>query len=432
MASPTPPPRGSCLIENARLLTLAPTQGERGPRRGARLNDLGIIERGWIATAGSRIGGIGSGDAPDAWRLFAGERRVNAQGRVVLPAFVDCHTHACWTGDRYDEAAMKLAGREYLDILASGGGIMSTVRSVRASAVDDLAAQLTAHLGLMRASGTGAIEVKSGYGLSVDAEMRMLEAITQVAASAGEWMPPIVPTFLGAHAIPSDDPAWVDACIEMLPRVVERFGRLQCDAYCERGAWDPQQCAQLFTRARALSMPCSVHVDQFHALGFLSQAIALGVRSVAHLEASTANELELAAQSDAVGIFLPGSGLHLDLRFANARRFIAQGGAPAIATNCNPGSSPLYSMPLVIALATRFLQLTYGESICAATWNAAAALGLETECGALVEGYRGDLLLLPIKDERALAHEYESGAPELVMLGGREISPSPVLPQDAA
>ncbi len=394
--------------------------------------DLGIIARGWIATAGNRIGGIGTGDAPDSWKLYAGERRVDAKGRVVMPAFVDCHTHACWAGDRYDEAAMKIAGREYLDILASGGGIMSTVRAVRASSTEALANDLDARLRRMRLKGTGTVEVKSGYGLSVDSEMRMLEAITQVAARDQEWMPRLVPTFLGAHAIPSDDPNWVDACTQMLAQVVERFGPLQCDAYCERGAWSPSQCAQLFATARAYGMPCSVHVDQFHALGFLSQAIALGVRSVAHLEASTASELERAAQSEAVGIFLPGSGLHVDLRFANARRFLAQGGALAIATNCNPGSSPIYSMPLIIALATRFLQLTYGESLCAATWNAAAALGLESECGALVEGYRGDLLLLPTRDERALAHEYEGADPHLVLLGGREVSPSNVFPHDAA
>lgn len=371
-----------------------------------------------------RIAALGAGEVDAKWNEVVGARRINAHGNVVMPAFIDCHTHACWAGERYDETAMRLAGREYLDILACGGGIISTVRAVRASSTDALAHTLTTHLARMRAKGTGAVEVKSGYGLSEDAELRMLDAITRVAAMDADWMPPIVPTFLGAHAIPSDNEAWPSACIAMLPRVVARFGKLQCDAFCERSAWSPQQCAELFTAARALGMPCSVHVDQFNALGFLSQALALGVRSVAHLEASTAGELAHAAASHAVGIFLPGSGMHLDLRFADARRFIAQGGAPAIATNCNPGSSPFFSMPLIIALATRFLQFTHSESICAATWNAAAALGLETQCGALAQGYRSDCIILPTQDERALAYEYGSAEPETVILGGRVITGS--------
>ncbi len=407
------------LIENARLLTLAPKAGEHGARRGARLRDLSIIARGWVACEGDRIVAVGEGEPSDRSSAAAGTRRINALGKVVMPAFVDCHTHACWAGNRYDEYSMRLAGREYLDILAAGGGIMSTVRAVRESSTEALAATLTQHLQRMRSKGTGAIEVKSGYGLSEAAELKMLDAISMVANGAPGTLAPIIPTFLGAHAIPADNERWPEQCIAMLPTVVARFGAVQCDAFCERSAWTPQQCQELFKAARALGMPCTAHVDQFNALGFLTQALTLGVRSVAHLEATTQAELAAAAVSNTIGIFLPGSGMHLDLRFAPARRFIAQGGAPAIATNCNPGSSPVYSMPLIVALATRFLGLTHEESITAATFNAAAALGLDAECGAICEGYRSDLLILPTDDERALAYEYGSAEPETVILGGQ-------------
>jgi len=192
---------------------------------------------------------------------------------------------------------------------------------------------------------------------------------------------------------------------------VARFGPVACDAYCEKGAWSPAWTTRLFERARALGCPLRVHVDQFHELGFLGTAIALGARSVDHLEASSREALELVARSDATAVLLPGCGLTLDGRYANGRAIVDAGGAVAVATNCNPGSSPVTSMPLAIALAARFCGLDHAEAIVAATANAAHVLGLGAEVGSIEPGKRAFLVELPTADERALAYEWGNAAP---------------------
>ena len=388
---------------DARILTLA---GEpTGPRRGMAMRGLGVIERGYLATEAGLITAIGAGDPP---KELEGERR-SAHGRVLMPAFVDCHTHACSAGDRYAETARRLAGVPYLEILAAGGGIMSTVRDTRAASAEALAQALTTRLDAMRATGTLAVEVKSGYGLDLETELRMLDVVTQAARSRGGL---IVPTFLGAHAIDGDETAYCTRVIdEVLPAVVRRFGPIACDAYCEKGAWSPAWTTRLFERAKALGCPLRVHVDQFNELGFLDTALAMGARSVDHLEATSRANLEKVARSTTTAVLLPGCGLTLDGRFANGRVLVDAGASVAIATNCNPGSSPVTSMPLIIALAARHCGLTHEEAIVAATFNAAAVLGLEGEIGSLEVGKRAHVIELPTRDERALAYEWGTAAP---------------------
>jgi imidazolonepropionase len=384
---------------NARILTLA-----GGARRGRDMRDLGVVERGHIVCEDGRIAAVGAGDPP----RLDGEHR-DAGGRVLMPGFVDCHTHACHAGERYAETAKRLAGVPYLEILAAGGGIMSTVRATRAASADELARGLRARLDAMWRTGTVAAEAKSGYGLDLDTELRMLEAIESVGRERG-W--PVVPTFLGAHAVDGDEGAYCARTVdEVLPAVVARFGPIACDAYCEKGAWSPAWTRRLFERARSLGCPLRVHVDQFNELGFLDTALELGARSVDHLEATSPAALERVARSDATAVLLPGCGLTLDGRYANGRALVDAGAAVAIATNCNPGSSPVTSMPLVIALAARFCGLTHEEAIVAATANAARVLGIDRDFGSIEPGKRAAVLELPTGDERALAYEWGAAAP---------------------
>lgn len=409
-----------CTLANARLLTLDPAGVPAGPRRGDWLRDLGVIERGWISFDEREIVGLGAGDPP------AGQRPpIDAGGRVAMPMLVDCHTHACFAGDRYGEFAMRLAGRSYLEILAAGGGIMSTVRAVRGASREQLAEGLRDKLRQMRRLGTGAVEVKSGYGLESSSELRMLEAIRAVAA---ESLAPVVPTFLGAHAIDPEDPHCIERTIaETLPEVARRFPGIACDAYCEQGAWPVEACVRLFTRAIELGMPIRVHVDQFHSLGMLEWAIEHGARSVDHLEATPPRDLRRVAESGSIAVLLPASGFSLDDRYAAGRELVDLGAAVAVASNCNPGSAPSPSLATSIALACRRLRLLPEEAIAAATVNAAHVLGLEDRCGMLRKGMRADLMLLDSRDERALGCEFALPGPAALALGGRWIELVPPL-----
>jgi imidazolonepropionase len=407
----------SIAVTNARVLTLNPPGAGDGPRRGADLSELGILDRGWILVREGRIADLGRGTPP----TFAPEIRViDAQGRVVMPALVDCHTHACFLGDRNDEFEARLAGASYLEILAAGGGIMSTVRSVRAASEPELVDALRRRLEQTARLGTGTIEVKSGYGLDPETELKMLRAIRTAAERSPQV---VVPTFLGAHALDSDaeDPAHaVEQIIaEALPAAAAAFPGIVCDAYCEEGAWSLSDCRRLFEAAIRLGCPVRVHTDQFNCLGMTRLAIELGARSVDHLEATTTEDLQHLAASATIGVLLPSSGFSLDDRYAPGRELVDLGGAIAIASNLNPGSAPSPSLTFAMALACRKCRLRPAEAITAATFNAACVLGLQDEVGSLEVGKRADLLLLDTQDERSLGVEIAGPGPVAVMLEGR-------------
>ena len=252
------------------------------------LADLGVIDRGWVVVRNGRIDAVGDGKAP---RLDPDTEVVDARGRVVMPAFVDCHTHACFVGDRNDEFEARLAGASYLEILAAGGGIMSTVRSIRNASVSTLVEALRLRLEQTARLGTGTIEVKSGYGLDTASEMKMLEAITTAADRAPQT---VISTFLGAHALDADrsDPAeGVEEIIgRTLPAAAEAHPGIACDAYCEASAWSLEDCRRLFEAASRHGCPIRVHTDQFNSLGMTKLAIEMKARSVDHLEATTPEE----------------------------------------------------------------------------------------------------------------------------------------------
>ncbi len=407
----------SIAITNARVLTLRSPESGNAPRRGSDLSELGVLDRGWVLVQGGRIRDLGNGTPPE----FTAETRIiDARGKVVMPALVDCHTHACFLGDRNDEFEARLAGAEYLEILAAGGGIMSTVRSVRNASETELVEALLRRLEQTARLGTGTIEVKSGYGLDPDTELKMLRAIH---AAAGRTPQTVIPTFLGAHALDSDaddpDHAVNRIITEALPAVAAAFPGIVCDAYCEEGAWSFADCRRLFESAVQLGCGVRVHTDQFNSLGMTRFAIELGARSVDHLEATTPEDLRHLAASSTIGVLLPSSGFSLDDRYAAGRELVDLGGAIAVASNFNPGSAPSPSLTFAMALACRKCRLKPAEVITAATFNAACVLGLQDEVGSLEIGKRADLLLLDTADERTLGVEVAGPGPVAVMLEGR-------------
>ncbi|TVP45018.1 MAG: imidazolonepropionase [Gemmatimonadales bacterium] len=431
-------PGGALLIREARVVTpvppgfggrdpglAAPASPMAGYLRGNRQGELRVMDPADVRIRGRRIEAVGPRLGPPSDGID--ERVLEAGGRVLLPGFVDAHTHACWAGERMGEWEARLAGATYQEILAAGGGILSTVEAVRASSEEALADALLSRLGRALVHGTTTMEVKSGYGLTGDAELRMLRAIGRAGDA---WAGEVVPTGLLGHAIdpawPGGPDAWVDHVIsEVLPRVTAEFPRAAIDAYCEEGAWSVGACVRLFSAARAAGHPVRVHADQFRDLGMVEEAIRMGARSADHLEASGAETLRALGDSDTAGVLLPVSGFHLDGRYADGRALLDAGGAVVVATNWNPGSAPSPSIPLALALATRENGLTVGEAIAAVTWNAAVLLGLPDR-GWVGAGARADLVLFGHRDERELAHTVGENAVDVVVAGGRVVVGNPV------
>jgi imidazolonepropionase len=405
------------LIRNARILTLAPPGGPSVAvadrlRRGNALGELGIIGAGDVLMANGTIAAVGA-----KVEVPPGAEVVEANGRVLMPGFVDCHTHACWAGDRLREWEQRLRGVPYLEIVKAGGGIHATVSAVREATKKQLAAGLKTRLDLMLREGTTTVEIKSGYGLNTEAELKMLRAIVR---AGGDWPGTIVPTALLAHAVEGDPDDYARMVVkEMLPEISREFPDIAVDGYCEKGAWSVEACVKLFEKAHR-HHPIRVHADQFTSLGMVPEAIRLHARSVDHLEASTKADLLALAASPTCAVILPCSGFHTDQRYARAGFFVDAGGAVALATNCNPGTAPTHSMPLAIALAVRFCGLTPAEAIAAATVNAAAVLGLRDR-GTVEVGRRADLILLRHKDERMLAYEIGGNPVELIICGGNRV-----------
>ena len=409
-SDPTSGPRRPLLIRNARVLRLGPGP-IRGPISPASLRATDGCD---VLSSAGRIETVGPGITPPA-----GARILEADGRVLMPGFVDCHTHACWAGERYEEWARRQAGESYLDILKSGGGIMATVRAVRAAPQSLLTDDLLARLDWMLAEGTTTAEVKSGYGLDTESELKMLRAIADADRA---WSGTVVPTACIGHAVDPDAADHVDRTIrETLPAVADEFPGIAVDAYCESGAWTLRDCLRLFDAAASLGCRLRVHTDQFNALGMTEAAIARGLVSVDHLEASTSEALARVAASDTTAVLLPCSGFHTDNRYSDGRTLADAGAIIAVATNFNPGSSPCPSIPMALALAVRQNRLSPAEALIGVTANAAAVLGLPDR-GRIEPGARADLVLLRHRDETALAHDFGGRHTETVVIAGEEVT----------
>lgn len=397
-----------------------------GPRarRGAAMRDLGVMDSADVTIRGGTVAEILSPGARGAMNLSGDDVDIiDARGRVLMPGFVDPHTHLCFTGSRVGEWERVLAGETYQQIGASGGGIMSTVHAVRKASEGELACELIGRADRAFWLGSTTIEVKSGYGLTLEHELKMLSAI----ARANEYSTvQLVPTALVGHAIDREfeggREAFIDHVVDtLLPAIAKQHSGINVDAFCEHNAWGLAETSRLLVAAKALGLGVRVHTDQFTSMGMVQEAIRLGARSVDHLEVISDADARALADSPTIGVVLPCCGFHLDGRYADARHLADTGAAIAIATNCNPGSAPCLSMPMAIALGVRFCGLTPAEAIVGATANAAAVLGLEDR-GRIAPGLRADLIMLNNTDERTLAYEFGGNPVEMVMVGGRIVS----------
>ena len=407
----------------AQLLTLA----SDGPRRGVDMGELGIIEDGAVAVKDGLVALVGPTSEVRGQVMAAEE--VDASGKVVMPGFVDPHTHLVFAGDRAGEFEQRVKGATYLEIMAAGGGIMSTVRTTRTANVEQLVDESRARLDRMLAHGATTAEVKTGYGLDTENELKMLEAIRRLDA---EHPVDLVPTFLGAHAVPTEyqgrTDEYVDLVVEeMLPRaasfLVTHPSSLFCDVFCDEGAFTLEQSRRVLEAAQALGFGLKIHADEFKPLGGARLAVELGAVSADHLVCTPDEEIELLAGSNTVAVALPGTPFGLGHHeYTPARRIIDSGGALALATDLNPGTCWCESMPLIIALACRFMRMTPAEAIVAATINAAHAVGLGHQVGSLEVGKKADVIVLDIPDYRHLPYRFGVNLVDRVIKGGGLLS----------
>ena len=406
------------LVYNAAQVLTVASPG--GPKRGATMGQLGIVPGGAVAVRDGRVLAVGSTAA--LREQVQAAQTLDAGGRVVMPGFVDPHTHLVWAGERADEFEMRVAGASYMEIMARGGGIMSTVRHTRAASVDDLVTQTQPRLERMLAHGTTTVEIKTGYGLNTPDELKQMAAIRRLQAGTPATL---VPTFLGAHAVPAEfmgrTDEYVDLVVEeMLPAVAELADPPPfCDVFCEDGAFSLDQSRRVLESARALGFGLKIHVDEFQPLGGTRLAVELGAASADHLVCTPPDEIELLARSDTVAVALPGTPFGLGHHeYTPARALIDAGGAVALATDCNPGTCWCESMQLMIALACRYMGMTPTEAISAATINAAHAVGLGGEVGSLEPGKRADLILLDAPSYQHLGYRFGTNLVHTVIIGG--------------
>jgi imidazolonepropionase len=381
------------------------------PARGSALADVTVVEDAYVLCDGDTVRAVGK--MRDLGSLPDDVRELDGRGRCAVPGLVDCHTHACFAGDRVDEFALRAAGATYEELHAAGGGIMSTVGATRAASEAELEQIVRRHRQWMLRAGTTTFESKSGYGLDRDTELASLRAI---AAAGG------IPTWLGAHAVPpeqADADGYLDyALAEVLPEAA-RLAEA-ADVFLERGAFDAAQARRYLEACRDAGLALRLHGDQFTEQGAVQLAIELGARSIDHLEATGPDGVAALAESSVVAVLLPASALFLDRPMPPARALADAGAAVALATDFNPGSSFCESLPIVCSLAATQLHLSPAEALTACTLNAASVLGRADRIGRLAPGSAADVVLLDAPDWRYLA--YHLGGPivsEVVLRGER-------------
>jgi imidazolonepropionase len=349
--------------------------------------------------------------------------RIDARGKVVLPGFIDSHTHLLFAGSREDEFEQRLQGKSYAEIAASGGGILSTVKRVRLSSKEELKALARPRLRRMLQFGVTTVEVKSGYGLTMADEIKCLEAVAELNAE-GPWE--LVPTFLGAHVVPpeyrADREGYIRSlCEEMLPEITRRGLAEFCDVFCESGVFSVDESRRILIRARDLGLRLKLHADELSPLGGAELAAEVGALSADHLLCISDKGIDALAESGTVATLLPGTAFFLGVAYAPARRLIERGVSIALASDCNPGTCMTENLPLLGSMACTQIGMRPGEVVTALTRNAAAALGRSDRLGSLTPGKQGDVLVCNVPDYRTIFYHFGINHVERVLKRGRVV-----------
>jgi imidazolonepropionase len=397
------------------------------PQRGKNLGQLDIIENGAVLIRDGLIAAVG--DSQSLLADYPGEARFDAKQCVVLPGLVDPHTHLAWASDRVNEFELRLMGKSYVEIMAAGGGINSTVSATRNSSDEEILNQTRMRSQTMFIHGTTTAEAKSGYGLSLESELRLIQVLMQLDA---EGPLEIAPTFLAAHAFPPEFEKQPDEyvnliCGDMLPKLVAHRqkhhpdeGLPFVDVFCDRGAFTYEQTETIFKAAKALGFPLKIHSDEFANLGGTRLAVQYGAVSADHLVKTSPEDIRALSNSETVAVALPLTpfGLaHVD--YTPASDLLAAGALLALASDLNPGTAWCGNMQFVIALACRYMRLTPAQAIAAATINAAAAISRADRIGSLETGKQADLIVLKVSDYRQLAYRFGVNLVSHVIKKGR-------------
>ena len=393
------------LINIKQLITVSAHGGK--VKTGKAMQDIGIIENGAVLIENDSIRWLGRMEELSMGSLKDADV-LDCMNRIVLPGFVDPHTHLVFAGSRENEFAMRSTGLSYQEIASKGGGILNTVNNVRQTTKKDLKKSARKYLNRVLQHGTTTIEIKSGYGLDVDNEIKILEVITELN---DEEMITIVSTFLGAHAIPPEftgnKQGYIRLIVEkMIPYVGKKKLASFCDAFCEKGYFEPNDCRTIISEGMKFGLPPKLHADELTSGGGAELAAELGAVSVDHLEHISDIGIKGLAATGVVGVLLPGVSLFLNHKYAPARKMIDQGVVVALATDFNPGSCMSYSMPMMMTLACTQMQMSPEEAIVSSTLNAAAALNLSHSLGSLEIGKKADLIVLDIPNYKFLPYHF--------------------------
>jgi len=393
-------------------------------KAGSRMRELGIIDNGSLIIDDGRIDWLG----PDAElpTLPTDVITIAADSQIVIPGLIDSHTHLIFAGERSDELELRLEGLTYQEISARGGGIMSTVCQVRQCSREQLKALARPRLQRLLAFGVTTVEVKTGYGLSLADELKCLQAIAELNA---EGSVELVPTFLGAHSVPSEYRSNRHGYLrllldEMIPEVAGSGLAEFCDVFCETGVFDLEESSQILQRARDLGLRLKVHADELTPLGGAGLAARLGAVSADHLLCITDAGIDALAGSHTVATLLPGTAFYMGLPYAPARHLIERGLTVALASDCNPGTCPTENLPLVGTMACTQMRMLPAEAFNALTLNAAAAVGRSDRVGSLAVGKQADLVLCGVPNYRQLFYHYGVSHVRLVLKRGRVVHPA--------
>ncbi len=387
------------------------------------MGELGIIEGGAFAASSGTIVRIGGTDEVlRDTKLSEGGELIDASGRVVTPGFVDSHTHAVFAGRRPVEFEMRLQGRSYQEIAAQGGGIHSSVRAFRAASTETLKREGFRRLDKMLELGSTTVEIKSGYGLSFDDEIRALEVTNELSV-----IHPVnvVPTFLGAHEMPEEFAARREEYVslvsdELIPEISRRGLALFCDVFCEEGVFTVEESERVLSSGKKHGLRPKIHAEEFARTGGAALAARIGAVSAEHLLQVTEQDISAMRDAGVIAVLLPGVSFSLGLgRYAPARAMIDAGLPVALATDCNPGSSMTESMQIIITLACVEMRMTAAEALAASTINGAFAVGLGESCGSLEVGKKADALILNMEDYRELPYHFGVSNVEHVIKDGR-------------